>query len=456
MNDAPETSVNEPAHAGQLLRILGLGFGLAVVIGGVIGVSIFRLPGPIAGLLGSAWLVMTIWVAGGIYTLVSANLMAELATMLPRAGGVYVFVHRAFGAFPGFSVGWISWLGDTAAIAFMCIAFGEFSISLFGLSNVPVAVLATGLLLSIAGLNAAGIRIGSWFQQFLSVLKALSLVAFVAACFLFGGAADTTPSSTAIAPPATPIALITALLLSFQLIIGAYGGWTSAVYFSEEDVDPGRNIPRALHLGVVAVIVIYLLVNAGLIYVLPFAELAGSKLAAADAMTRIFGSSGGRIVTALAIISVVGIVNVVVMYLPRALYGLGRDGFFSMSATMVSSGGTPLMALSVTTLVALVLILIGTFEILMAVYAFFSVALNILITGSLFALRKSDPDLVRPFRVWGYPILPAVLLLVQVALFFGFIFADPITSGIALVALALSFPVFLLVRSRSTGQSGGA
>ncbi len=440
----------------NLLRILGLGFGLAVVVGGTIGVSIFRLPGPIAELLGSVWLLMAIWVAGGIYTLASANLMSELAAMLPRAGGVYVFVHRAFGAFPGFAVGWISWLGDTAAVSFMCIAFGEFSISLFSFSTVPVWALATCLLFAIAALNAAGIRVGSRFQQFLSVLKAFSLIAFVAACFVFGGSADTTTVTSTIAQPATPIALLTALILSFQLIIGAYGGWTSTVYFSEEDVDPGRNIPRALHLGVLAVIVIYLLVNAGLIYALPLSELAGSKLAAADAMTRIFGSSGGRIVTALAIISVVGIVNVVVMYLPRALYGLGRDGFFSMSATKVSSGGTPLMALSVTTLVALVLILIGTFEMLMAVYAFFSVALNILITGSLFALRKSEPDLVRPFRVWGYPILPAVLLLVQVALFFGFIFADPITSGIAQVALALSFPVFLLVRSRSTGQSGGA
>ncbi len=440
-----------PAPANRLQRILGLGFGLAVVVGGTIGVAIFRLPGPIAALLGSVWLLIAIWVAGGLYTLVSANLMAELATMLPRAGGVYVFVHRAFGAFPGFAVGWISWLGDTAAVAFMCIAFGEFCVSLFGLSPSLISVLAIGLLLAISGLNAAGIRIGSRFQEVLSVLKAVSLVAFVVVCFLIGGNSASPSQAPAITPPATSIALITALLLSFQLIIGAYGGWTSTVYFSEEDVDPGRNIPRALHLGVIAVIVIYLLVNAGLIYVLPFSDLAGSKLAAADAMTRIFGANGGRIVTALAIISVVGIVNVVVMYLPRALYGLGRDGFFSTRAMRVSAGGTPLIALAVTTVVAAVLILIGTFEILMAVYAFFSVALNILISGSLFQLRRREPDLPRPFLAWGYPVVPAILVLVQIGLFIGFIFADPTTSGIAIVALVLSYPVFLFVRRSPKG-----
>ena len=448
MNDNSATPVDGQTSGNHLLRILGLGFGLAVVVGGTIGVAIFRLPGAITGLVGSTALVLAVWVAGGIYTLVSANLMAELAAMLPKAGGVYVFVHRAFGGFPGFAVGWISWLGDTAAVAFMCIAFGEYCISLFGLGAVPVWIPASCLLFAITGLNAAGIRIGSRFQQFLSIVKALSLVVFVAACFIFGGGRDAGVATSPLAMPATPIAMITALILSFQLIIGAYGGWTSTVYFSEEDVDPGRNIPRALHLGVISVIVIYLLVNLGLIYVLAPPEIAASKLAAADAMSRIFGANGGRIVTTLAIISVVGIVNVVVMYLPRQLYGLGRDGFFSQKATSVSSGGTPLLALAFTAVIAFLLIVVGTFEVLMAVYAFFSVAINILITGSLFMLRLNEPDLPRPFLTWGYPAMPFLLILIQIALFVGFIFADPWPSAFALAALALCYPIFIVLRKR--------
>src|SRR6266513_3825109 len=169
---ASETAVPQK---NKLLRILGLGFGLAVVVGGTIGVSIFRLPGPTANLLGNTWLILVIWTLGGAFTLLNANYMSELATMIPKAGGPYVYARHAFGEFPGFVVGWSDWLGNTAAISFLSIAFAEYAIALFGFSFAGVATIAIGFLLSLTFLNWIGVRAGSGAQQLTSFLKAVAL-----------------------------------------------------------------------------------------------------------------------------------------------------------------------------------------------------------------------------------------------------------------------------------------
>ncbi|HEX8331943.1 MAG TPA: APC family permease, partial [Segetibacter sp.] len=239
--------VNQPRPSKRkLLRILGLGFGLAVVVGGTIGVSIFRLPGPIAALLPSTWLIVLVWTIGGLYTLLSANYTAELATMLPKAGGPYVYAQRAFGSFAGFIVGWTGWLGDTAALAFLAIAFAEFSTSLFipGQSG-SITLLAIAVLILLGILNWIGLSLGSRVQKIVSFFKALSLLLFVAACFFYTN--STSPSIRSDTDTIVrPLNLFTAFILSFQLVLGAYGGWNSVVYFSEEDKNPSRNIPRSL------------------------------------------------------------------------------------------------------------------------------------------------------------------------------------------------------------------
>ncbi len=439
--NAPSASQN------KLLRILGVGFGLAVVVGGTIGVSIFRLPGSVAALLGVPWLLILVWTLGGIYTLLGANYTAELATMLPKAGGPYVYAHRAYGPYAGFVVGWSGWLGDVASLAFIPIAFGEFAVKLFGLDFVGSATaIAIGVLLFLTFLNWLGVRAGSGTQQVTSFLKAVSLIAFVIACFALGGGHSSNSEQAAIVAPADSWSLFVAIVLAFQLVLAAYGGWNSVVYFAEEDKNPSQNIPRSLHGGVLAVIALYLLVNFALLYVLPFSELAASKLPAADAMSLIFGSRGGQIVTALGMLSIIGILNAIVMYVPRTLYALGRDGLFSAKAMAVNKGGTPMVGLAITIGVAIFLITVGTFEKLLAIYTFYSVANNILLIASLFVLRKREPDLPRPFRTWGYPFAPLVLLLISAAIFIGYILGDTTNSLYALAGLAVSYPIYLLVR----------
>ena len=447
---ASETPV---PRKNKLLRILGLGFGLAVVVGGTIGVSIFRLPGPTANLLGNTWLILVIWTLGGAFTLLNANYTAELATMIPKAGGPYVYARHAYGDFAGFVVGWSDWLGNVAAVAFLPIAFAEYAIALFAPSFSGVTTVALALLLLLAFLNWIGLRAGSGTQKLTSFLKAIALLAFVVVCFALGGHHSSVDAGQTTHPaPVGSFAALVAIVLSFQLILGAYGGWNSVIYFAEEDENPGRNIPRSLHAGVLSVIAIYLLVNVALLYVLPLPQIAASKLAAADAMRVVFGARGGQIVTGLALLSIIAIVNAILMFTPRTLYALGRDGLFSSKAIAVNEGGTPVVALAVTVVMATILISLGTFEKLMAIYAFYAVANNIVLISALFVLRKRSPDLPRPFRAWAYPFAPLAVLLVSSALVVGFTVSDSRDSIYALVLLAASYPIYRLIRRKSVEQ----
>jgi APA family basic amino acid/polyamine antiporter len=441
--------VSEPhtAQRDKLLRILGVGFGVAVVIGGTIGVGILRTPGAIAALLGSAWLIILIWLIGGIYTLLNANYISELATMLPQAGGPYVYARRAYGDYGGFVVGWSDWVGNITPMAYLPIAFAEFLSSLVPELAPFEKAIAISILLLFGFLNWIGLRMGSGVQKLMSFLKAIALIAFVLTCFAFG---SQNPNSVQMITP--PANLFVAFILSFQLVIGTFGGWTAVIYFAEEDRDPSRNIPRSLFGGVLLVIVIYLLVNAALLYVLPIANLASSKLAAADAMQQIFGVRGGQIVTVLALLSLLSIINAVLMFVPRTLYALSRDGLFISKAAFVNKGGTPAVALGISMLVAMILILTGTFEKLFSIYAFYYVAATILLILALFILRKREPDLPRPFKTWGYPFIPMLLLLIAIALFVGFVISDTKGSLFASASLAISYPIYLLIKRFSASR----
>ena len=435
--------VSEPrtAQRDKLLRILGVGFGVAVVIGGTIGVGILRTPGAIAALLGSAWLIILIWLIGGIYTLLNANYVSELATMLPQAGGPYVYARRAYGDYGGFVVGWSDWVGNITPMAYLPIAFAEFLSSLLPTLAPFEKAIAISILLLFGILNWIGLRMGSGVQKLMSFLKAIALVAFVITCFAFG---SHNPNSVQMITQ--PANLFVAFILSFQLVIGTFGGWTAVIYFAEEDRDPSRNIPRSLFGGVLLVIVIYVLVNAAVLYVLPIANLASSKLAAADAMQQIFGVRGGQIVTVLALLSLLSIINAVLMFVPRTLYALSRDGLFLSKAAFVNKGGTPSVALGISMLVAMILILTGTFEKLFTIYAFYYVTATILLILALFILRKREPDLPRPFKTWGYPFIPMFLLLIAIALFVGFVISDTKGSLIASASLVISYPIYLLIK----------
>lgn len=447
----------QSAEEGKLLRILGFGFGIAVVIGGTIGVGILRSPGAVAGQLGSGWLIILIWTLGGIYTLLAANYTAELATMLPKAGGAYVYAQRAYGDYGGFIVGWSVWIGNVLALSYIAVVFGEYASALF----VPqlsggATLFSVSVLILLTALNWIGLRAGSQTQKLTSLLKAAALLGFVAACFVFGSQNSSIQSQTALQPSAASgsyLASFTAFILAFQLVKGTYGGWDTVIYFAEEDRDPARNIPRSLFGGVLLIIAIYLLVNLALLYVLSVPQLATSKFAAADAMSLIFGERSGQILTALALVSIIGIINAILMFVPRVLFALGRDGMASTSAAAVNKGGTPVFALVCTVLPTIVLASIGTFEKLLAISEFFVIIVEILLIGSLYILRRREPDLPRPFRTWGYPFTPLILLFISIAVFIGYLVGNPSDSFYAIAALAASYPIFRWIKRKSNSVS---
>jgi len=439
--------------SGHLLKILGVGFGIAVGIGGTIGVGVLRNPGSIAAHLGSVWLIMLVWLLGGVYCLLGANYLTELATMIPKAGGFYVYAERAFGRFGGFVVGWSDWLNNTLGVSFISVVFGEYAASLFAPNLKGGRVLfSVSIIAVVATVNMFGLRSGSETQKIASFLKALALLGFVVACFLFGGQKGQTDAAlqvTAAAPRSFSSGLV-AFVLAFQLVLGTYDGWYSAIYFSEEDKNPTNNLPRSIFGGIASIIAIYVLVNLALVYVMPMSQLSSSKFAGADAMSMIFGARSGQLVTILALLSLIGIINAIMMGAPRIMFALGRDGLSFTKASTVNKGGTPIFALLLTALCAIVLSSIGTFELLLAVGQFFIVVIMILLIVSLFVLRRSEPDLARPFRTWAYPYAPLLMLVFAVLLFFGYIVSNPYPSLYALILLALSYPLFRMRRAQKS------
>jgi APA family basic amino acid/polyamine antiporter len=417
-----------------LLRILGVGFGLAVIVGSTLGIGILRTPGLVAGQLSSRTSILAVWLAGGLYTLLGSIIFTELGTMLPEAGGYYVYARRAFGDTVGFAVGWTDWLTYCAVLGYESIAIGEFSAMLLPALRPAVKLVAVGVLVIFAVVQFAGLRVSSRFQEITTAVKCLAFLALVAACLVYAWSHG--PSGGGYASVGSVAPGLVGLVIALQSVVITYGGWQSALYFTEEDRDPRQNLPRSMIGGVVSVLVIYLLVNVALLSVLPIAELARSTLPAADAASVIFGSRGGQLIILLSIVSLPPLINAVLMIGTRILFAVGRDGLFFKGAALVSARGTPVAAAVITTAVAAVLVASGTFQKLVAVASFFLAANYCVCCLALVVLRRREPLLARPFRAWGYPWSAVVVLLGAVAFLAGVLLGDAPTAVVAIGLLA--------------------
>ncbi len=444
-----------------LLRILGVGFGIAVVIGGTIGVGILRTPGGVVARVGSEPLAISLWVLGGVYSLLGAVALAELGAMMPQAGGYLVYARRAFGPAIGFTVGWADLVVQCSALAYLSIAVGEFARSIAPELPSPT-IIALATLLLFALLHWAGLRLSSRAQEIMSALKAVGFVGLAIACLLpIRSVAPIAPLRPLLPfppllpllpiPPALPhgAALVVAIVLGFQLVLGTYAGWAGAIYFTEEDTDPARHLPRSLIGGVVIIAAIYLLVNLSLFAVLPAAHLAASTLPAADAAALVFGGRAARIITVLSIVSLLGIINPLLMIATRIVFALGRERRGAGRVATVSARGTPETALFIVTGIAIALVATGTFEKLFATTAF-------LITGvygsgmaALIVLRRKEPEAERPFRAWGYPWSVGLVLAGSMAFLAGAVASDVANSMAALLLLAASWPMYFVLAAGS-------
>ena len=383
--------------SGRLRRVLGVGFGLAVSVGATIGVGILRTPGLVAGQIHTPSTILFLWAAAGVYTVLGASCLSELGTMLPQDGGYYVYARHAFGNTMGFAVGWTDWLTYCSVLAYISIAIAEFIAVFAPPLGSAVRFVAICILIGIAVLQWMGIRISSQFQEITTLLKCIAFVALIVACLLlpagrYQARGGITPSMT-----------FSGVVVALQAILITYGGWQSPLYFTEEDRDPSRNLPRTMIGGVLSVIVIYLLVNIALLNTLSAPGLASATLPAAEAAHAVAGPRGRDVITALSVISLVPVLNAVMMIGARIIFAMGRDRLFWSRTSSVNPGGTPQTAMLLTTTIAASLIATGTFQRLVAMTSFFLAANYCLCCLALITLRYREPETRRPYRAWAYP-----------------------------------------------------
>ena len=448
---------------GTLLQILGVGFGIAVAVGNTISAGIVRTPGDIAARLPNHWLFFAVWFGGAFYALMSAFQLAELGAAIPKSGGQYNFSRRAIGDYAGFIVGWSDWLSTCGTTGAVGIVIGEYMAHLFpafgGAQKIKFT--AVSVIVLFALLQWKSISMGSKVQNFTTVLKGLAFFAIVVACFTFGrnlhhatqAAATVSTSATLLIP--TGAGLITALLLGMQATIYTYDGWDGVIYFGDEIKNPGHLVPRAIFASLFSIVLIYLLVNAAVLYVLPMSEIAGNNFSLGLAAEHVFGQHGDFIFRSIMVVALLSSINALHLMGARVIYAMSRDGLFFRTVSRVNQGGTPTVGLLLSALVG-VSFAIFSFERVIAMLAFFFVTNYLLSFVSLFVLRSREPQLERPYRAWGYPFTTALALLGSIGFLVEAIREDRTNSYLTLVALACSYPVYRvlkLVSNRSQAES---
>jgi APA family basic amino acid/polyamine antiporter len=442
------------ASQGSLLRILGLSFGLAVVIGSTVGVGILKAPGDMAAQLGSVPVAIAVWVAISLYALLGTSIMAEVATVVPKAGAWYAYADRAFGGASGFTIGWINWLMLVSTAATLAVAIGDFLGQLVPSMSALGTEVAVATLLGFALLHWAGTRSSGKVQEVTSVIKALAFLLLVAACFIYGGRPD-----SAFHQPVTPeapsgVALVLALVAAVQIVIFAFDGWYGAIYFAEEDRDPGRNLPRAMVYGTLGIISIYFLVNLALWWTLPLTDMASAsasgEIAAAAAARALFGATGSDVIFLVALIAVPSVLNATMLQSTRVLYSLGRDGYNWSGFGRVNKRGTPTLALLASTAVAIALIVgsKGLFDKLLAITTFYYALVYLSGFLAMWRLRQIAADVPRPYHAMFHPWSTIYVVAISLLFLAGVLYAYPEDSAWSIALIALAVPIHYAIKRR--------
>lgn len=380
----------------------------AMIVGIVIGAGIFRAPSIVAGSVSTETVFIALWVAGGVISLIGALCYAELGSAFPNAGGEYHFLSRAFGSKPAFLFAWARMsVIQTGAIAAIAFVFGDYATQLWPLGGNSAVIYAVGAVVAVTALNLAGTRESKSVQTVLTAALALAISAVIVAGFLHGGAHPApAPAPAASAPLFSQLALIFILL--------TYGGWNEAAYLTAEMQDARRNIVRALVLGILAVTVLYVLLNLAYLNVLGLEGMKNSRAVAADLMQATLGGAGKAVLSIIVMAAALSTLNATTFTGARTNFALGRDfGMFSVLGRWNERTNTPTTALLTQGVVSLALVLLSAttpdgFETMVA-YTAPAFWLFFLLTGlSLFVLRRQKPAVEHPFRVPLYPLTPIV------------------------------------------------
>ena len=445
-----------PVAEHQLVRAIGLGSATLLVIGNVIGSGIFLTTGTMVQELPSTTLVLTAWIAGGLLAMAGGLTYAEMGSMYPRSGGLYVFLSEAYGGVWGFLFGWACLLVIlTGSVATVAVGFAEYFSYFFpALSTANVLVtlpmpwgawtisagqlVAAGSIAVITAINYVGVRQGSVTNTILTVAKVGALIAIPLLAIVY---LRVDPVFTPVVPPsvARPLASFGVIMIA---VMWTYEGWYYVAFSAGEIKDAARNVPRALIYGTLALTAIYVVVNIAYFFTLRLEEMSGVTRVAEAAVTALVGPVGAALVAATVVVSTFGCNVAGVLAASRTCFAMAADGrFFPAAARVHSAYRTPHVALIVTSAWSAFLTLTGGYETLFTYVTFASVLFGTLGGAAIFVLRARRPDVPRPYRALGYPIIPALYVLGSFALVWNTLMERPVASiaGLGLVAAGLPF-----------------
>jgi basic amino acid/polyamine antiporter, APA family len=432
----------------KLPRTLGLWSSVALVIGITIGSGIFRSPAGIAQKVPSPALMLALWVAGGLITLCGALSLAELAAALPQTGGFYAYIREGFGRRAAFLFGWAELvLIRASALGGIAVVFGEYLLRSTGVDPVEHYVAARALSAAAIGFaavaNIVGANVGAAIVGVSTAAKFLALVLLVGASFALGGGRGATVTHLT-ASAAGPIGL-GAMGLALVSVLWAYDGWGDLSFAAGEVKNPQRNLPRAIILGTLALIAIYVLTNTAYLYVIPITEIADPRtpLVAADTMMALFGQTGVVLVSIFVMISSFSSLNGSMLASPRVFFAMADDGlFFESIATVHPRFKTPYIAILLAAVLGMALVMSRSFEALtetfvLAIWPFYALGI-----AAIYRLRRLRPDLPRPYKAIGYPVVPAIFILSVAGFVLNALINDPIPTAITFVLIFAGLPVY--------------
>jgi APA family basic amino acid/polyamine antiporter len=458
-NDAGTARVNA-RPSPSLDRRLGPLDAAAIVVSNVIGSGIFFVPTLVAALVSDARAILFVWALGGALAFAGAMAYAELAALRPHAGGEYVYLRDAFGPAAGFLSGWTSFVaGFSGAIAASAIALADYTgrflpaaadaspLLTLPIPGIPLVVsrktlVALAAIGALAIVHIRGLRLGRVVQNGLTAVKVAALVLFIALGFSIGHGvpAQLTASGTAAVAP---------MLLALIPIMFTYSGWNAGAYVAEEVRDPERNVPLALGLGTLAVIAIYLSLNALYLYALPVSEMAALEGRLSDTVAeRLFGFTAGSLIAAFTIVSLAASMSAMMIAGPRVYFAMARDGLFATTAREIHPKfRAPAHAVIAQAIWSGVLVLSGTLSELVNYTGFAVVLFSAVAVSAVFVLRRRQPLEVRPFRAWGYPWAPAAFVIASAAMLGSILVNTPLkSSGWGLAIIAAGLPIYWWMR----------
>ncbi len=432
----------------DLKRTLTLLDSTMINVGTIIGSGIFLVPTTVALYLHSSSMTITAWIVAGVVTLFGAITFAELGAAMPRAGGLFVFLKEAYGPVWGFLYGWTGFtVINTGAIAAISVAFATYLGYFHPLSILQIRLVAVGVIALFTILNIIGKRSNIWIQNMLTFVKIGSLIAIVILGFsLSGGQLQNFR-------PVLPISSISRLIAPFGLamlaVLWSYDGWVELTFVGGEIKNPSRNIPLALLFSTLIIMALYLLVNLVFIYLLSMDGIGASELVAADASEVVLPGWGTTFVIIAILISTLGAANVFILTCPRIYYSMAREGlFFSSVAKIDPRFGTPVISLLFQGVWSSVLVFSGTFNQLITYVVFASWFFYGMCCAGVIVLRRKRPEMKRPYKTWGYPVVPLVFVATAAFLVINTILNSPRDAIIGTGFILLGVPVFVLWNRR--------